>query len=140
MAAAHGRFNGIRHVAPVCTPPMLPWATRVQMPNGISISSAVFTRLTAESCNTSQRDAVSPPTYAFQWGDLDLHLLYGSLGHSSTQPKRHLDRFSRFAGLTTVTDRPTDRLTDRTTDHATRSVITGRVYVCSTAMMACDAA
>jgi len=34
-----------------------------------------------------------------------------------------------FAGLTSVTDRPTDR----PTDHATRSV-TGRVYVCSTAM------
>ena len=35
--------------------------------------------------------------------------------------KRHLDRFSRFAGLTIVTDRPTD--------HATPSVTIGRIYV-----------
>jgi len=35
--------------------------------------------------------------------------------HPTPQPKRHLDRFSRFAGLTTVlwqTGRPTDRPTD----------------------------
>jgi len=51
----------------------------------------------------------------------------------SSQPKRHLDRFSRFvAGLTSVTDRPTDR----PTDHATRSVTIDRIYVRST----CDAA
>jgi len=36
----------------------------------------------------------------------------------SPQPKRQLNRFSRFAGLTSVTDRPTDRQTD----HAPRSV------------------
>ena len=42
----------------------------------------------------------------------------------------HLDRFSRFAGLTTVTDRQTDR----PTDHVTRSVTIGRIYVCGTAM------
>ena len=36
-------------------------------------------------------------------------------------PKRHLDRFSRYAGLTSVTDRQTD--------HSTRSVTTGCIYV-----------
>ena len=46
--------------------------------------------------------------------------------HQSPQPKRHVDRSSRFAGLTSVTDRPTD--------HATRSVTIGRIYVGSTAM------
>jgi len=35
-----------------------------------------------------------------------------------------------FAGLTSVTDRPTDRQTD----NATRSVRIGRIYVRSTAM------
>ena len=35
-----------------------------------------------------------------------------------------------FAGLSSVTDRPTDRQTD----HATRSVRIGRIYVRSTAM------
>jgi len=54
------------------------------------------------------------------------HLIHGSLVYASPQPKRHFDRFSRFAGLTTVTDRPTD--------HASRSVTTGRICVRSTAM------
>jgi len=31
--------------------------------------------------------------------------------HQSPQPKRHLDRFSRFVGLTIVTDGQTDRQT-----------------------------
>jgi len=31
--------------------------------------------------------------------------------HLSPQPKRHLDRFRLFAGLTSVTDRQTDRQT-----------------------------
>ena len=44
----------------------------------------------------------------------------------SPQPKRHLDQFSPFAGLTIVTDRQTD--------HATASVTIGSVYVRSTAM------
>jgi len=34
----------------------------------------------------------------------------------SPQPKRHLDRCSRFAKLTSVTDRPTDQQTDRQAD------------------------
>ena len=40
IAAAHGRFNGIRQMASMCTQLiayMLPWATRVHNPNGISI-------------------------------------------------------------------------------------------------------
>jgi len=45
--------------------------------------------------------------------------------HPSPQPKRHLDRLSRFSGLTSVTDRPIDRQTG----HATRSVTIGRIYV-----------
>ena len=35
-------------------------------------------------------------------------LVHGFLGHQSPYPKRNLDRFSRFARLTTVTDRPLD--------------------------------
>jgi len=31
--------------------------------------------------------------------------------HLSPQPKQYLDRFSRFAGLTSVTDRQTDKQT-----------------------------
>jgi len=41
-------------------------------------------------------------------GDLDPHLIYGSLAHLSPQPKRHLDRFIPFCR---AHDR--DRQTDR---------------------------
>jgi len=44
--------------------------------------------------------------------------------HSSLQSKRQIDRFSRFAELTTVY-----RQTDRQTHHATRSVTVGHIYV-----------
>ena len=44
IAAAHGRFNRIRQVAPMCTPSSLE-PTQVHTPNGISISSAVFAGL-----------------------------------------------------------------------------------------------
>jgi len=121
-----------------------------------------------------------PQNGHFPWG-VWTHLTHDSLGHPSSHPKRHLDRFSRFctddadcpytlqwdaplplkiapfyggsgppsntwflrptrvfnpngisiasavfAGLTSVTDRPTD--------HATRSETIGRIYVRSTAM------
>jgi len=49
-------------------------------------------------------------------------------------PPRHLDRFSRFAGLTIVADRRTDRSTDRETDHATTSLTIGRICIRSTVM------
>jgi len=48
----------------------------------------------------------------------------------SPQPKRHLDPFSNFAGLTSETDRQTDG----PIDYATWSVTIGRIYVRSTAM------
>jgi len=49
IIAAHGRFSGIRRVAPVCTPPNTCFLrpTRVHNPNGISIGSAIFVQLTA---------------------------------------------------------------------------------------------
>ena len=43
--------------------------------------------------------------------------------HPGPQPKWHLDRFSLFARLTSVSD--------RLTDHATRSVTIGRIYTVS---------
>ena len=53
-----------------------------------------------------------PPKLPFAMGDLHPYLIHGSLdSHPSPQPRRHLDRFSHFAGLTTVTDRQTDRQT-----------------------------
>jgi len=72
IAAAHGRFTGIRQVATVWTPLMLPSFHQSPKPKRL---------------------------------------------HSSSQPKRHHDRFSRFCRAYYC-----DRPTDRTTDHATRSL------------------
>ena len=43
--------------------------------------------------------------------DLDLHLMYCSVAHPNPQAKRHLDWFSRFAGLTIMIGRQTDKQT-----------------------------
>ena len=61
IAATHGRFSGIRLVAPVCTPPnTILGPTRVQIPNGISIGSAVFAQLTAEIAIVHNGPPLSP--------------------------------------------------------------------------------
>jgi len=85
MAAAHGRFSGIRHVAPVCTAPNTCFLEpiRVQIPNDISIGSAVFAQLTAESRYTLQRAAPLLLKIAPSHGGSEPHLIRGSLG----QPK-----------------------------------------------------
>jgi len=51
IAVAHGRFNRIRQVAPMCTSSntWFPGPTRLSIPNCISIDSAVFAQLTTES-------------------------------------------------------------------------------------------
>jgi len=56
-------------------------------------------------------------------GGANVHpnLIHTSLAHPSPHPKRHLDRFNRFAWLTIVTVRPTD--------NATPSVAIDRIYV-----------
>jgi len=43
--------------------------------------------------------------------DLDPNLIHGYLGPPESARKWHLDRLSRFAGLTNVTKRHTDRPT-----------------------------
>jgi len=60
-----------------------------------------------------QRAAPFPLNIPIPTEDLDPHLIRYIIpwAHPSPQPKRHFDRFSRFAGLTTVTDRSTDRQT-----------------------------
>ena len=69
---------------------------------------------------------LSPSKLQHCKGDLDSHLIHGFFSHPSPQPKQHLNQFRVFAGLTSVTDRPTD--------HATQSVTTGCIYVHGTAM------
>jgi len=59
-------------------------------------------------------------------GDLDLHVIRGTLGPSAVHNPSGISISSAvFTGLTIVTDRPTDRQTD----HATRSATTCRTYV-----------
>jgi len=65
-----------------------------------------------------QRAAPCPSKIApSHMGDLEPHLIHGSWAHASPQPKRHLNRFSRFYG---AHDR--DRQVGGQTDHATSSV------------------
>jgi len=94
----------------------------VQIPNDISIGSAVFAQLTL-----NVRILYNGPLFSSKWpipvGDLDPIKYMIPWAHPSPKPKRHLDWFCRFAGLTTVTQRQTDR----PTDHATRSVTVGRI-------------
>jgi len=49
--------------------------------------------------------------------------IHGSLDELESTPKRHLDRFSRFARLTNVTNKQTDKHAD----HVTPSVATGLI-------------
>jgi len=51
-------------------------------------------RWTTQPTSTS----LSPSKLPLPMGDLDSHLIHGSLGppHPSPQPKKHLDRCSRF--------------------------------------------
>jgi len=66
----------------------------------------------------SHEGTLAPP------GDYDWTCFLGPT-RVHAQPKRHLDRFSRFCRADYC---------DRQTDHATRSVTIGRLYVRSTAM------
>jgi len=71
----------------------------------------------------------SPQNCPLPMGDVDLHLIHGSLAHTIPQPKRHLNWFSRFC-----TAHYCDRLTRQMTDHTTQSVTIDRIYICITAV------
>jgi len=85
-------------------------------PNGISIGLAVFAQMTAETSCTLQWDAPStlPQNCPFPWGSgLDPSNTWfpGPTWYSTQTASRSVQPF--FAGLTSVTDRPTDRQADR---------------------------
>jgi len=81
-----------------------------QSPNGILNGSIIFAQLTTECFYTLQWAALPPQNCLLPCGDLDSHLIHGSLGpsHPSFQPKRHFDRFSRIC-MAHYCDRQTDR-------------------------------
>jgi len=91
--------------------------------NRLKVCLHIFALLTAKCTYTLQGAATFPLQIAPFRGYLDPHLMHGSCARPSPQTKRYLDRFSHFAGLTTVTDRPTD--------HATRSEQQAATYVVS---------
>jgi len=71
IAAAHGRFSGIRQVAPVCTLPDTCFLgpNQIHNPNSISTVSAIFAQLLAEHPYTLQWAVVSPFKIGpFPWG------------------------------------------------------------------------
>ena len=111
--------------------------TRVRIRNGISIGSAVFAQLTAQSRYTSQQATRSPPQNCLFPRRPVLPSNTWLLG-----PTRVLNRNGMsigsvvYAGLTTVRDRQTDRQTQQPTDRPryTWWVTIGRIYVRSTAM------
>ena len=102
--------------------------TRLQIPNGIAIGSAVFAQLTAECPYILKRAALSPFKIAPSRGGFGLPSNTSFLG---PKPKFSTQTASRisigsviFVGITYC-----DRQTDRPTDHSTRSVTIGRIYV-----------
>jgi len=114
-------------------------------PNGVLIGLAVFSHMTTESLYFTMGRPFPPSKLPLPMGDMDPILYMVPWANPSPQPKRHLERCSRFVGLTSVTDqqtdRPTDRQTDRQTnrptDHATRSVTIGRIHVYIVGLMRC---
>jgi len=70
--------------------------TGVHIPNEISIGSAIFAQLTAESSYTLQWAASFPIKIAPLHGDLDPIYYMILWAQPSRQPKRHLNQFSHF--------------------------------------------
>jgi len=65
--------------------------------NGVLIGSAVFAQMSRDCPYTFQWDAsFCPSKVPLPIEGSGPHLIHGSWAHQSPQPKRHLDRFSRF--------------------------------------------
>jgi len=70
--------------------------------NGISIGSAVFAQLTAECRYILLWTAPFPRMITPSHGGSGPHLTHDFLANPSPEPKRHLDRFSRFFAQVTA--------------------------------------
>ena len=98
------------------------WPTRAQNPNSISIGSAVFVQHSSPHSVPTYFTMSCPPPHncPFPWGSGPPSNTW-FLGPTSLQPKRQLDRFSRFCRA---------HYCDKPTDHATRCVTIGLIYIC----------
>jgi len=126
----------VRQVAPMFTPcnTCFLGSTRVHIPNGISISSAVSAELRADSqvlCFTMDRRLLSQ-NCSFTLEDLGSKPPSNTqfLGPPETTSKIPSISWVIFAGLTSVIDWPTDQETDQ----AAPSETIRHADVCSTAM------
>jgi len=81
--------------------------TGVHNPNGIWTGSAVFVQFTSE-CRRACRACPSPSKLPLPMGDLYPHLIRGSLSPPDSIPNGISIGSAIFAGLTSVTERPTD--------------------------------
>jgi len=79
----------------------------LDIPNNISIGSAVFAQLTTQSLYALHWAAPSP-SKPFAWENWTPVQYMLPLANPSPQPKRHLDRFSHFCRAHDC-DIPTDR-------------------------------
>ena len=70
--------------------------TRVQIPNGISIGSAIFAQLITVSRYFTIGPLFHPQNCPFPWGIWTPIYYMVPLANPRPKPKRHLDRFSRF--------------------------------------------
>jgi len=98
--------------------------TRVHSPNDISISSAIFAQLRAESPILYNVHPLSSFKIAASHGDLDPRLMRASVGPPNFTTERHFDRFSSFCRAYVH-----DRSRDWPTDNTTPSVTVGRMYI-----------
>jgi len=82
-SAEHVRFSRIRQVAPCAHPCNTRFfgTTRVHYPHGISIGSAIFAQITAESSYTLHWATLFTQNCLFPWGS-GPHLIYDSFGPS----------------------------------------------------------
>jgi len=67
-----------------------------------------FAAYTALVTHSAFQRAGQPQKLSLPFGDLDPHLIHGSLGQHESASKRHLDNFSRFC-----MDRERDQQADR---------------------------
>ena len=130
IAAAHGRLNRIRQVAPLYTPSSICFfgPTRVRTPNGTSVGSAVFAQLTAQGPYSLQWAAPFPSKLPIRMGALHPYLIHGSLGspQSTTQTtSRSVQPFCRAH----------DR--DRQTDRSRYSVCNNIMYTAYVVLQIC---
>jgi len=95
ITRVHGRFNCIRQCAPP-TETCFPRPTRVHIRNGIPIVLANFCTAHCRGPLYFTMCCQSPQNCPFPWGDLEPHLLHGSLGPPESTSEWHLDQFSCF--------------------------------------------